>query len=161
VRRLVLVAGLVGSFVLVAFVGWGEASVGGHAAQASIPIVILKAKDGETLALARVVIHGHAYPFLIDTGSSKTLVDDALARRLHLKTVGKPIKVTGVGCSEGASKVRLSNWSIGGQALPSIVATSSTIAGSGGKPFGLLGSDVLSHFGSIGIDYAHGVLTLG
>jgi predicted aspartyl protease len=161
VRRLVLVAGLVGSFVLVAFVGWGEASVGGHAAQASIPIVILKAKDGETLALARVVIHGHAYPFLIDTGSSKTLVDDALARRLHLKTVGKPIKVTGVGCSERASKVRLSNWSIGGQALPSIVATSSTIAGSEGKPFGLLGSDVLSHFGSIGIDYAHGVLTLG
>ena len=160
-RRLVLVAGLVGSFVLVAFVGWGEASVGGHAAQASIPIVILKAKDGETLALARVVVHGHAYPFLIDTGSSKTLVDDALARKLHLKTVGKPIQVTGVGCSEGASKVRLSNWSIGGQALPSIVATSSAIAGSGGKPFGLLGSDVLSHFGSIGIDYAHGVLTLG
>jgi predicted aspartyl protease len=161
VRRLVLFAGLVGSFVLVAFVGWGEASVGGHAAQASIPIVILKAKDGETLALARVVVHGHAYPFLIDTGSSKTLVDDALAKKLHLKTVGKPIKVTGVGCSEGASKVRLSNWSMGGQALPSIIATSSAIAGSEGKPFGLLGSDVLSHFGSIGIDYAHGVLTLG
>ncbi|HUA06934.1 MAG TPA: retropepsin-like aspartic protease [Solirubrobacteraceae bacterium] len=160
-RRLVLVASLVGSLVLVAFVGWGQASVGGHAAQASIPIVILKAKDGETLALARVIIHGRAFPFLIDTGSSKTLVDDALAKKLHLKQVGKPIKVTGVGCSEAASKVRLSSWSIGGQRLPSIVATSSTIAGSGGKAFGLLGSDVLSHFGSIGIDYAHGVLTLG
>jgi hypothetical protein len=48
VRRLMLVAGLVGSFVLVAFTGWGEASVGGgHAAQATIPIKILKAKDGE------------------------------------------------------------------------------------------------------------------
>jgi len=161
VRRLVLVAGLVGSFVLVGFVGWGEASTGGHAAQASIPIVILKAKDGETLALARVIVHGRAFPFLIDTGSSKTLVDNALARKLHLKRVGKPIEVTGVGCSESASKVRLSSWSIGGQALPSIVATSSTIAGSGGRAFGLLGSDVLSHFGSIGIDYAHGVLTLG
>ena len=160
-RRLVLVAGLVGSFVLVGFVGWGEASTGGHAAQASIPIVILKAKDGETLALARVIVHGRAFPFLIDTGSSKTLVDNALARKLHLKRVGKPIEVTGVGCSESASKVRLSSWSIGGQTLPSIVATSSTIAGSGGKAFGLLGSDVLSHFGSIGIDYAHGVLTLG
>jgi predicted aspartyl protease len=161
VRRLVLVAGLVGSFVLVAFVGWGEASVGGRTAQASIPIVILKARDGETLALARVVIHGRAFPFLIDTGSSKTLVDTALAKKLHLKEIGKPITVTGVGCSEAASKVRLSSWSIGGQALPSIVATSSTIAGAGGKAFGLLGSDVLSHFGSIGIDYAHGVLTLG
>ena len=129
--RLILVAGLVGSLLLVAFTGWGEASVGGaHEAQATIPLVILKAKDGETLALARVVIHGRVFPFLIDTGSSKTLVDEALARQLHLKRVGKPINVTGVGCSEPASKVRLSSWSIGGQALPSIVATSSVIAAS-------------------------------
>ncbi len=161
-RRLILVAGLVCSFVLVAFTGWGSASVGpAHQAQATIPIVILKAKDGETLALARVVVHGRVFPFLIDTGSSKTLVDVSLARALHLKTVGKPIKVTGVGCSETASKVRLNRWKIGGQALPSIVATSSMIAGANGKAFGLLGSDVLSHFGSISIDYAHGELTLG
>ena len=52
------------------------------------------------------------FPFLIDTGSSKTLVDDALARKLHLTTVGRPIKVTGVGCSEAARKVRLRGWSI-------------------------------------------------
>jgi predicted aspartyl protease len=162
VRRLILIAGLVGTFVLVVFTGWGFASVGGaRPAQATIPLVILKAKDGETLALARVRIHGRVFPFLIDTGSSKTLVDVALARQLHLRTVGKPIKVTGVGCSETASKVRLKRWSIGGQALPSIVTTSSMIAGAGGKAFGLLGSDVLSHFGSISIDYAHGQLTLG
>ena len=41
------------------------------------------------------------------------------------------------------------------------MATSSVIAGADGKAFGLLGSDVLSHFGTISIDYAHGVLTLG
>jgi predicted aspartyl protease len=162
VGRLILVAGLVGSLLLVAFTGWGEASVGGaHEAQATVPLVILKAKDGETLALARVVIHGRVFPFLIDTGSSKTLFDEALARQLHLKRVGKPINVTGVGCTEPASKVRLNSWSIGGQALPSIVATSSVIAGADGKAFGLLGSDVLSHFGAIELDYAHSQLTLG
>ncbi|MBV9606057.1 MAG: retropepsin-like domain-containing protein [Solirubrobacterales bacterium] len=161
-RRLIAVAGLVGSFLLVGFTGWGNASVGGGAHATSIaPLEIVKLKDGETLALARVIIHGRAFPFLIDTGSSKTLVDDSLAKQLHLKTVGRPIKVTGVGCSEGARKVRLSNWSIGGQALPRIVATSSVIAGANGHAFGLLGSDVLSHFGTISIDYAHGVLTLG
>ena len=160
-RRLIAVAGLVGCIVLVGFTGWGDASTGGAHAASTIPLVILKAKDGETLALAKVIVHGRAFPFLIDTGSSKTLVDDALAKKLHLKTVGRPIKVTGVGCSEGARKVRLNRWSIGGQALPNIVATSSVIAGSGGKAFGLLGSDVLSHFGIISIDYAHGQLTLG
>ncbi len=161
-RRLIAVAGLVGSFVLVGFTGWGDASTSGGAHAASVvPLQILKARDGETLALAVVKVHGRRFPFLIDTGSSKTLVDDALARQMHLKTVGRPIKVTGVGCSESARKVRLKNWSIGGQPLPNIVATSSVIAGSGGKAFGLLGSDVLSHFGAIGLDYAHGELTLG
>jgi predicted aspartyl protease len=160
-RRLVALAGLAGSIVLVAFTGWGVASVGRAHAASTVPLVVLKARDGETLALARVIIHGRAFPFLIDTGSSKTLVDTALARKLHLNTVGRPIKVTGVGCSETARKVRLGRWSIGGQPLPSIIATSSMIAGAGGKAFGLLGSDVLSHFGAIGIDYAHGELTLG
>jgi hypothetical protein len=66
-----------------------------------------------------------------------------------------------VGCSEAASKVRIGRWSIGGQVLPTIIATDSTIAGANGKAFGLLGSDVLSRFGTISIDYAHGALTLG
>ena len=160
-RRLIAVAGLVGSFMLVAFTGWGDAAPGRAHAASTVPVVILKARDGETLALARVIVHGHVFPFLIDTGSSKTLVDTALARKLHLKTVGRPIKVTGVGCSEAARKVRLGRWSIGGQRLPNVIATSSTIAGANGKAFGLLGSDVLSHFGAIGLDYAHGQLTLG
>jgi predicted aspartyl protease len=160
VRRLTVLAGLVGSFVLI-FTGWGSASTPAAHATSTVPLVVLRARDGEVLALARVVIHGRAFPFLIDTGSSKTLVDVALARTLHLKRVGKPIKVTGVGCSESASKVRIARWSIGGQSLPSIVATSSTIAGANGHAFGLLGSDVLSKFGAISIDYAHSVLTLG
>jgi predicted aspartyl protease len=160
-RRLIAVTGLVGSFVLVGFTGWGDASVTRAHATSTVPLAIIKAKDGETLALARVVIHGHTFPFLIDTGSSKTLVDDALAKKLNLKTVGRPIKVTGVGCSESARKVRLKSWSIAGQRLPNIVATSSVIAGANGHAFGLLGSDVLSHFGTISIDYAHGQLTLG
>lgn len=160
-RRLVAVAGLVGSFVLIGFAGWGDASVTRAHATSTVPLVILKAKDGETVALARVVVNGHRFPFEIDTGSAKTLVDDALAKKLHLKTIGRPIRVIGVGCSESARKVRLKNWSIGGQRLPNIIATSSVIAGANGHAFGLLGSDVLSHFGTISIDYAHGQLTLG
>lgn len=160
VRRYILVASLVGTLALVGATGVLAASNRAHTAS-SIPLVILKAKDGEVLALAKVTIHGRAFPFLIDTGSSKTLVDVALARKLHLRTIGKPIKVTGVGCSTTASKVRLNRWSIGGQPLPSIVATSSVVAGANGQALGLLGSDVLSRFGAIEIDYAHGLLTLG
>ena len=159
-RRLIVITCLVGSFLVIGLTGGGEASItGGHAAAATVPLKIFRGRGG-VAALALVRIHGRLFPFIIDTGSETTLVDVALARQLHLKTVGKPIKVTGVGCSETAHRVRLSNWSIGGQRLPRITATSSTIAGVG-VPAGLLGSDVLSHFGAIGIDFTHGTLTLG
>lgn len=160
-RRLVVIASLVCSFLVIAFTGGGAASTNRAHAAATAPLSVVRAKDGEVLAFARVVIHGRSFPFLIDTGSSKTLVDVALARTLRLRKVGRPIKITGVGCSETARKVRLSGWSIGGQPLPKIVATSSMIAGTGGRAFGLLGSDVLSRFGAVGIDYSHGVLNLG
>lgn len=161
-RRLFVLAGLIGAFAVSAASGALTASAAPRAhATSSAPLVIRRLKDGEVFAFARVIVHGHAFPFLIDTGSSQSLVDVALARQLHLKTVGRPIKVTGVGCSSTAHKVRLRNWSIGGQALPSIVAVSTVVAGANGQAFGLLGSDVLSRFGSFAIDYTHGVLTLG
>jgi predicted aspartyl protease len=37
----------------------------------SVPLVVAKAKDGEVAALAKVVVHGRAFPFLIDTGAAK------------------------------------------------------------------------------------------
>lgn len=161
-RRLFVLAGLVGAFIVAAASGDLPAFAAPPARTASTaPLRIVRAKDGEVLALARVIVHGRPFPFLIDTGSSKSLVDVALARQLHLKTVGKPIEVTGVGCTSAAHKVRLANWSIGGQPLPSTIATSTVVAGADGQALGLLGSDVLSRFGAIGIDYAHGVLTLG
>ena len=160
-RRLTVLAGLVGSIVLVAYPGWGDASVPRAHATSTVPLVIVKARSGATVALARVIIHGREFPFVIDTGAEKTLVDTALARELHLNTVGNPINVSGVGCSETARNVRLGNWSVGGQSLPDIIATSSRIAGANGHALGLLGSDVLSRFGAVGIDYAHEQLTLG
>ena len=193
-RRLIVITCLVGSFLVIAFTGGGEASTSGthaaattaplqilrapdgevlsparvrgasitgaHAAASIAPLQILRAPDGEVLARARVRIHGRAFWFIIDTGSASSLVNLAVARQLHLGTVGRPIKVTGVGCSETAHRVRLSNWSIGGHPLPKITATSSMLT----QPrlaVGLLGSDVLSRFGVFGIDYAHGVLILG
>ena len=141
--------------------GGAVASARPARAAAAVHIVVLHSRSGGTVVAAKVVIHGHAFPFLVDTGASVTLVNPALAKRLHLRTVGKPHQFCGVtGCSS-ARRVRLSNWSIGGQPLPSVVASSSPIVGTGGFGFGLLGSDVLSRFGSVTIDYRDRLLTLG
>ena len=141
----------------------GVAAAAGSSAHAAavIPVVVIKSGDGATAVFARVVIHGRVFPFLIDTGATVTLVDPVIARRLHLTTVGRPHTFCGVtGCST-ARRVRLRDWSIGNQALPGVVGSSAPIAGTGGHAFGLLGSDVLSQFGSVTIDYRHKQLILG
>src|ERR1700757_4277853 len=131
--------------IAVSALGGGVAASADSAHVAStVPLVVVRARDGEVAALAKVIIHGRAFPFLIDTGASVSLVDLALARRLGLKRIGKPVNVSGVGCESAAYRVRLSNWQIGNQTLPAIIATSTKIAGANGRAFGLLGSDVLS-----------------
>jgi predicted aspartyl protease len=133
-----------------------------HVAAASVPIVVVKAKGGATAVFAKVIVHGRAFPFLIDTGATVSVVNPALARRLHLKSIGKPRKICGVaGCANGARRVRLSRWSIAGQPLPMVIGSVAPISGTDGHAFGLLGSDVLSQFGAITIDYQNKVLTLG
>lgn len=144
-------------------VAMGGATASARPAEAAsvVHVIVLHSKSGGTVVGAKVKIHGHAFPFLVDTGASVTLVNPTIARRLHLKTIGKPHRFCGVtGCST-ARRVRLSHWSIGGQPLPPIVASTSPIAGTGGFGFGLLGSDVLSKFGSVTIDYRDKTLTLG
>jgi predicted aspartyl protease len=130
-------------------------------AQAVVPIFVFHSKKGGTEVFAKVIIHGRAFPFLVDTGASTTLVNPRLARRLHLKTVGKKHTFCGVtGCAT-ARRVRLSRWNISGVPLPSVVASSAPIVGTNGFGFGLLGSDVLSKFGSVTINYSGKTMTLG
>lgn len=131
-----------------------------HAARV-VPVVVVKAKDGEALVGARVVIHGRPFAFLIDTGASRTLVTPAVARQLHLKSAGKSRKLCGVNSCSTSRETQLRNWNIGGQALPRVVADVAPIAGVRGQLAGLLGSDVLSKFGSITINYRDGTLALG
>lgn len=158
-RRLIVIGFAVGG--LLAGAGTVSASSQGAHPASTVPLVVVKGRDGEAAALARVTIHGRAFTFLIDTGATRSVVDVALARQLHLRTVGRPITVSGVGCTSSSRNVRLAGWRIGGQPLPSITAVSTKISFGHGRAIGLLGSDVLARFGAARIDYQHAELTLG
>ena len=127
-----------------------------------IPIVVVVTRSGATAALVRVFIHGRSSPMLIDTGETVSVMNQTAARHLHLKTVGKRHRFCGVAGCALASRVRVSNWNVDGVVpLPTVVVSSSPIAGLNALGFGLLGSDVLSRFGSVTIDFAAKQLTLG
>jgi predicted aspartyl protease len=115
----------------------------------------------ETLVLVAAVVHGKTFAFIVDTGAAQSQVTDKLAEQLKLRKIGKPVTVTGVGCTSKAQRVKIDDWSIAGHALPTLTIGSSDLQVAKGKLAGLLGSDVWSKFGSIQIDYANETMTVG
>jgi len=159
-HRFIAVVSLVCEVALSGVTAGVASATEAHAAQA-VPLVVVQTKSGATAALVRVVIHGQVVPMLVDTGATVTVINRTAARRLHLRTVGKPHEFCGLtGCAL-ARRVRVSNWNVDGVPLPTVVVSSSPIAGLNSHPFGLLGSDVLSRFGSVTINYAGKQLILG
>jgi hypothetical protein len=110
-----------------------------------------------------VKIYGKGpFVFALDTGAATSLVTTSLAKQVGLAASGST-KVAGVACSTSVRRASLSNWSVGGLALPQATVSVTNLGGqqSSGGLQGLLGSDVLSKFGAITIDYAAGKLSVG
>lgn len=119
---------------------------------------------GGVFAFAKVFIHGRGpFAFTVDTGASHSVIDYDLVQKLGLKTIGKPLTVTGITCRGQAGRLRMRKWRAGGVALPAgeIQTIDMPEPGGGIEIDGLLGSDVLSTFGAITVDYQRQRLLLG
>jgi predicted aspartyl protease len=127
---------------------------------ATVDLQVLK-RNGAALVIAPVVVNGKTYPFVVDTGATATLIDSSYAKILGLKkTKQAPIPVMGVTGSGSAYLATISNWKIGRATIPTSTITVSTIHLGVGL-VGLLGSDVLSTFGKVTIDYNAQKASLG
>jgi hypothetical protein len=102
------------------------------------------------------------YPFVLDSGAGQSTIDAGLAHRLHLAAAGPASAFAGVGCTGAAQPVSVGAWSLDGVGLAPQQLTAATLPqmGGAGEPVGLLGSDVLSRFGGVRIDFAAGALVL-
>lgn len=127
----------------------------------TVQLKVMRGSDGSIFVLAPVLINGHGpYDFALDTGASITLVDTVIANRLRLPVVGQGQTVEGVGGTVTAIPVQVSAWTVGALKLPAATITKGNLpdARRGTGLQGLLGSDVLSRFGKVTIDYANGLL---
>jgi predicted aspartyl protease len=147
----------------------GSTAIGSIDRSGTAPLQVVGGPH-QTLAVAPVTILGTGpFVFLVDTGASRSVVDRGVASRLGLRTGGQSEQVSGVGCSTQAAEATLSAWQVGGVALPKATVSVLDMAngggsgggGSGGGLQGLLGSDVLSQFGVVTIDYQQQRLRLG
>ena len=101
------------------------------------------------------------FPFLVDTGGG-TLVDSSLAARLHLDLVDGPRAVTSFTCKRQIYFASVSQWSVGNTALlPQTIEVGGIESPAFSDLAGVLGSDTLSTFGAVRIDYSQQTLTLG
>jgi len=128
-----------------------------------LPITV-STVDGQTGEMINVCLAGQGpYPFVIDSGAGETVIDAKLANQLHLASTGPATAIEGVGCTADAHSVMVNSWSAAGASLAPQTMTAAHLPDFGikGQPDGLLGSDVLSRFGAVRIDFGAQTLTLG
>jgi hypothetical protein len=102
------------------------------------------------------------FPFLLDTGAATSLVDSSLAAQLHLTLVDGPRTVSSFTCKRQISFAALARWSVGNTTLPPQTVEVGTVQSPALPNLdGVLGSDTLSSFGAVRIDYDQQTLALG
>lgn len=126
------------------------------------PVKIIHGGGGSAMVLIPITIGGKGpYNFALDTGAGISLIDSDLADKLGLQESGSSFQVSGVGGSQDITPVHVDSWAAGSIKFPS-----ADIGKTGLPTFkqesdvqGLLGSDILSQFGRVTINYDTGQLS--
>jgi predicted aspartyl protease len=119
--------------------------------------------SGGVIALVEVTIDGRGpFRFALDTGASSSLLDATVAARIGIRPISQATqRVHGIAGVIDAQRIRIGSWRVGSVELPpSVILTADLSFGPGSAPAGLLGSDVLSEFRAVTIDYRNATLTL-
>ena len=130
--------------------------------QLDVAIKVLK-HGSQVIALVPVTIDGKGpYTFALDTGASQSLVDSAVARDLGVKQSDGSHRVAGITDVTKVHTIHVKDWRVGDVELPAttVVEANLPFGNASGGVQGLLGSDMLSQFDVVTIDYAHGMLRL-
>jgi hypothetical protein len=130
--------------------------------QSTPPIVTARIKlDDLSLIVVPVKINGSGpYDFMLDTGCSKSIVDQKLANKLGLSQVGGKTVVVGMLASAQMSVVHADSLSLAGATVGGgdMLSTDHPITASNNVR-GVLGEDFLRNFDVL-IDYRHQVIRL-
>jgi Aspartyl protease len=133
------------------------ASVEPGAAGETVVALRVITRGSATLARAPVSINGKGpFRFILDTGAATAAINQKLADELGLKPMGRRADVSGVTATQVVELVGVEEWALGDTSLPPAAIGALDFpdkAGSSGQIAGLLGSDQLSRFGAITLDY--------
>jgi hypothetical protein len=128
----------------------------------TVPTTVQLAPGNTSLSVPVRFGTGRRHEFVVDTGSSQSVVDSQLAKSAHLAPTDLAQRQSTVCSTITAPLVRSGPWSVPGVALHSQLLGSTDFGPiSAGGTAGLLGSDQLAHFKWVIFDYRGGRLVLG
>jgi predicted aspartyl protease len=154
-------AGLVTAIALLGATA-AQATSAAHTQDLVVGLTVIK-HGKQVIALVPVTINGKGpFTFALDTGASKSLMDSAVAKRLQVPKKGSAGKIAGINSVTKASLVKVTSWKVGQIKLPptTIVSTNLPFGNAYAGIQGLLGSDMLSGFDVVTIDYGKKQLRL-
>ena len=128
----------------------------------AVPITVARTPAGPVTEVAVCVGGKGPYAFVADTGANRSVVTPALARALHLASAAGAASVSGSGCATTAPQSVVPGWSMGGLGLQgqTVLRAGVPTMGLSVAPQGLIGSDVLSRFFAVRLDYLGQKLTV-
>jgi len=128
----------------------------------TVPLTVMPAQGAVSLNVAVRFAGGASRSFVVDTGSSQSVVATSVARAASLKSTDLAQRQSTVCSVITVPLVHSGAWSVPGQALdPQLIGETDFGGISLGGIDGLLGSDQLKRFGWIVLDYAAGLMILG
>ena len=133
-----------------------------HSEGTTVPLTVTPAEGAVSLGVAVRLHGGPARDFVVDTGSSQSVVASSVARAENLRGTELAQRQATVCSVITVPLVHSGPWSVPGVALhPQLVGETDFGAISEGGLEGLLGSDQLKRFGWVVFDYPSGVMVLG
>ena len=128
----------------------------------TVPLTVVLTPGDVSLDVRSRFGHGPAHTFVVDTGSSQSVVAKSLAKGAHLASTDLAQRQPTVCSTITAPLVHSGPWSIPGVTLhPQLLGAVNFGPVSLGGTAGLLGSDQLRRFGWVIFDYSGGRLVLG
>jgi hypothetical protein len=125
-------------------------------------LTVLRSTDGALASGATSFGTGGPQSFLVDTGAGRTTVSPAATQSASLSSAGSSSTSSVVGCPGTAIGVHSGPWTFGSvDQRPQVMASGVVSDGGAGAAAGVVGSDTLSRYSSVVLDYRTAILWLG
>jgi hypothetical protein len=126
----------------------------------TVPVTVSSVSGGQLVTVGLCVGSQGPYSFVVDTGSSKSIIDSSLAAALHLGGAGST-ELGGSGCATTGNLVHVPTLHVKSVVIePQTMVSTSLTDWAGRSVDGVLGSDVLGRFGALKLDLPRHSMTV-